>query len=214
MLDKASLAPDRSKELLDGITDRDTIASATLGAMHKPASKAVSKAVQPVVNERIVRRIVQLRGERVMLDVHLAELYEVETRALKQAVRRNRVRFPEDFMYELTKDEAALLVSQGVIPSLRSLGGTTPFVFTEAGVAMLSSVLQSKKAMAVNVAIMRTFIALRRLARNYSSIMSKLKAMETRYDKRFDEVYNLIAELIGPAKPPRKRIGNKKDEIR
>ncbi len=90
-------------------------------------SKAVSKAMQPVVNERIVRRIVLLRGERVMLDVHLAALYEVETRTLKQAVRRNRVRFPEDFMIELTKEEATLMVSQGVIPSLRNLGGTTPF---------------------------------------------------------------------------------------
>lgn len=99
----------------------------------------MSKAIQPVVNERIVRHIVLLRGERVMLDLHLAELYEVETRVLKQAVRRNRVRFPEDFMFELTKEEAALMVSQGVIPSLRSLGGTTPFAFTEAGIAMLST---------------------------------------------------------------------------
>ncbi len=87
-----------------------------------------------------------------MLDLHLAELYEVETRVLKQAVRRNRVRFPEDFLFELTKEEAALMVSQGVIPSLRSLGGTTPFAFTEAGIAMLRSVLNSKKAMAVNPA--------------------------------------------------------------
>lgn len=116
-------------------------------------SKPVSKAVRPVVTERIVRHIVLLRGERVVLDVHLAALYEVETRVLKQAVRRNRVRFPEDFMYELSKEEAALMVSQGVVPSLRSLDGTTPFAFTEAGIAKLSSVLNSRKAMAVNVAI-------------------------------------------------------------
>ncbi|MBP6390978.1 MAG: ORF6N domain-containing protein [Flavobacteriales bacterium] len=182
--------------------------------MPRSSSKAVSKAVQPVASERIMRRIVTLRGERVLLDVHLAELYEVETRTLKQAVRRNRVRFPEDFMYELTKDEAALMVSQGVIPSLRSLGGTTPFAFTEAGVAMLSSVLNSRKAMAMNVAIMRTFTALRRLARNYSSLMSKLKAMEAKYDQRFDEVYELFHALLGPAKPRRKRIGFKPDEVR
>src|SRR5262245_26488166 len=98
-------------------------------------AKAVSKAIQPVVNERIVRHILLLRGERVMLDVHLAVLYDVETRVLKQAVRRNRVRFPEDFMFELTREEAALMVSQGVIPSLRSLGGTTPFAFTDCAVA-------------------------------------------------------------------------------
>ncbi|MFT3885167.1 MAG: ORF6N domain-containing protein [Flavobacteriales bacterium] len=173
-----------------------------------PTSKAViSKAVQPVVDERIVRRIVQLRGERVMMDVHLAELYEVETRALKQAVRRNRVRFPEDFMFELTKDEAVLMVSQGVIPSLRSLGGTTPFAFTEAGIAMLSSVLNSRKAMAMNVAIVRTFVQLRRMAKDFSLVLSKLKSLEGKYDKQFKEVYEQIHALVGPARTPRKRIG-------
>ena len=174
-------------------------------------SKAVSKAIQPVVNERIARRIVLLRGERVMLDVHLAELYEVETRTLKQAVRRNRVRFPEDFMTELTKEEAALMVSQGVIPSLRSLGGTTPYAFTEGGIAMLSSVLNSKRAIAMNVAIVRTFIALRRLSKNYSAIMAKLKQMEGKYDKQFKEVYDLIHDLLDPPSQPRKRIGFRKD---
>lgn len=171
--------------------------------------KPVSKAVQPVVTERIVRHIVLLRGERVMLDVHLAALYEVETRVLKQAVRRNRVRFPEDFMYELTKEEAALMVSQGVIPSLRSLGGTTPFAFTEAGIAMLSSVLNSRKAMAVNVAIVRTFVQLRHMAKNYAAIMAKLKQMEGKYDKQFKEVYELIHGLLDPPVAPRKRIGFK-----
>ena len=177
-------------------------------------SKAVSKAIQPVVNERIVRRIVLLRGERVMLDVHLAELYEVETRTLKQAVRRNRVRFPEDFLFELTKEEGALMVSQGVIPSLRSLGGTTPFAFSEAGIAMLSSVLNSKKAMAMNVAIVRTFVQLRRMAKDFSLVLTKLKAMEGKYDKQFKEVYDLIHSLLGPVKPPRKRIGFKRDMVR
>lgn len=176
--------------------------------------KAVSKAIQPVVNERIVRRIVMLRGERVLLDVHLAELYEVETRVLKQAVRRNRVRFPEDFLFELTKEEAVLMVSQGVIPSLRSLGGTTPFAFTEAGIAMLSSVLNSRKAMAVNVAVVRTFVQLRRMAKDYSLILNKLKTLEGKYDKQFKEIYELFSAVLGPAKPPRKRIGYKKDDLR
>lgn len=174
-------------------------------------SKAVSKAVQPVVNERIVSRIVLLRGERVMLDLHLAELYAVETRVLKQAVRRNRVRFPEDFLFELTKDEAALMVSQGVIPSLRSLGGATPFAFTEAGIAMLSSVLNSRKAMAMNVAIIRTFVQLRRMAKDFSLVLNKLKHLEGKYDKQFKEVYELIQGLLEPPRPARKRIGFKKD---
>lgn len=177
-------------------------------------SKAVSKAVQPVVNERIVRHIVLLRGERVMLDVHLAGLYEVETRALKQAVRRNRVRFPEDFLFELTKEEAALMVSQGVIPSLRSLGGTTPFAFTEAGIAMLSSVLNSKKAMAMNVAIVRTFVQLRRMAKDFSLVLTKLKNLEGKYDKQFKDIYDTLYALLGPVKPPRQRIGFKKDILR
>jgi len=164
-----------------------------------------------VVNERIVSRIVLLRGERVMLDVHLAELYGVETRVLKQAVRRNRVRFPEDFLFELTKDEAALMVSQGVIPSLRSLGGAAPFAFTEAGIAMLSSVLNSRKAMAMNVAIVRTFVQLRRMAKDFSLVLSKLKQMEGKYDKQFKEIYELIQGLLEPPKQPRKRIGFKKD---
>lgn len=175
--------------------------------MPKKASKAVSKAVQPVVNERIVSRIVLLRGERVMLDVHLAELYEVETRVLKQTVRRNRVRFPEDFLFELTKEEAALMVSQGVIPSLRSLGGTTPFAFTEAGIAMLSSVLNSRKAMAMNVAIVRTFVQLRRMAKDFSLVMTKLKSLEGKYDKQFKEVYELIHQLLDPPALPPKRMG-------
>jgi hypothetical protein len=174
-------------------------------------SKAVSKAVQPVVNERIVSRIVLLRGERVMLDLHLAELYAVETRVLKQAVRRNRVRFPEDFLFELTKDEAALMVSQGVIPSLRSLGGATPFAFTEAGIAMLSSVLNSRKAMAMNVAIIRTFVQLRRMAKDFSLVLNKLKHLEGKCDKQFKEVYELIQGLLEPPRPARKRIGFKKD---
>ena len=164
-----------------------------------------------MVNERIVSRIVLLRGERVMLDVHLAELYGVETRVLKQAVRRNRVRFPEDFLFELTKDEAALMVSQGVIPSLRSLGGAAPFAFTEAGIAMLSSVLNSRKAMAMNVAIVRTFVQLRRMAKDFSLVLSKLKQMEGKYDKQFKEIYELIQGLLEPPKQPRKRIGFKKD---
>lgn len=177
-------------------------------------SKAVSKAIQPVVNERIARRIVLLRGERVMLDVHLAELYEVETRTLKQAVRRNRVRFPEDFMLELTKEEATLMVSQGVIPSLRSLGGTTPFAFTEAGIAMLSSVLNSRKAMAMNVAIVRTFVQLRRMAKDFALVLTKLKKLEGRYDKQFKDIYDTLHTMLGPGKPPRKRIGFKKDMVR
>jgi hypothetical protein len=117
-----------------------------------------------VLHEAVIAsKIITIREEKVILDVHLAELYELETRALKQAVRRNRDRFPDDFMYELTDDEIEYVVSQNVIPSKRHLGGAVPFVFTENGVAMLSSVLTSKRAIDVNIAIMRTFTTLRRM---------------------------------------------------
>jgi len=111
----------------------------------------------------IASKILNLRGENVILDVHLAGLYEVETRSLKQAVRRNMDRFPHDFMFELTDIEIDSMVSQNVIPSKSNLGGAFPFAFTENGVAMLSSVLTSKKAIEVNIAIMRTFTVLRKM---------------------------------------------------
>ena len=102
-----------------------------------------------ILHEAIIAsKIITIREEKVILDVHLAELYEVETRVLKQAVRRNRDRFPVDFMFELTDDEIEYVVSQNVIPSKRHLGGAVPFAFTENGVAMLSSVLTSKRAIA------------------------------------------------------------------
>jgi hypothetical protein len=110
----------------------------------------------------IASKIVTLRDERVILDVHLADFYGVETRALKQAVRRNRDRFPDDFLYELTDVEIDDVVSQNVIPSKRHFGGAVPFAFTENGVAMLSGVLNSKKAIETNIAIMRTFTMIRK----------------------------------------------------
>lgn len=119
---------------------------------------STTKALQGV----IASNIIILRAERVILDVHLAELYGVETRVLKQAVRRNRERFPDDFMFELTGVEVEDVVSQTVIPSKKYFGGAVPFAFTDNGVAMLSSVLNSKQAIRVNITIMRTFTLIRR----------------------------------------------------
>jgi hypothetical protein len=110
---------------------------------------------------QIERRIFLIRGHKVMLDYDLASLYRVETRALKQAVRRNSDRFPEDFMFELNREESGRLVSQNVIPSLSKFGGASPMAFSEQGVAMLSSVLRSPHAVQVNIAIMRAFVRLR-----------------------------------------------------
>ncbi|MDX8341635.1 ORF6N domain-containing protein [Draconibacterium sp. IB214405] len=157
----------------------------------------------------IQNRIIEIRGQRVMLDFHLAELYEVETKVLKQAVRRNIERFPEDFMFELTKSELDKLRSQTVTFDWKP---TTyaPFVFTEQGVAMLSSVLKSKKAIRVNVEIIRAFVQLRKLAIQNSEIIHRIDEMEKKYDKQFKEVFTALRYLIHPPEKERRRIGYKK----
>lgn len=149
-----------------------------------------------------------------MFDFDLATLYEVETRALKQAVRRNMERFPDDFMFELTEEEVTNMVSQNVIPSKKYLGGALPFAFTEQGVAMLSSVLRSKKAIAINIAIMRAFVFIRQYALNYKDLNEKLDKLENKYNKQFKEVSEAIRflitkELTEKEKTERKKIGFK-----
>ncbi|MBK8722744.1 MAG: ORF6N domain-containing protein [Saprospiraceae bacterium] len=151
-----------------------------------------------IPNDKVLRSIIVLRDERVILDLHLAELYSVETRVLKQAVKRNMNRFPEDFMFELSEDEIDEVVSQNVIPSKSYFGGAKPFAFTETGVAMLSSVLKSSKAIEMNIAIMRTFVALRKLAVNYDELLKKLEVMEKDYDGKFQEIYQTLEYLISP----------------
>ena len=169
---------------------------------------SAAKSIMP--DERIIQRIFLVRDEKVMLDFHLAELYQVETRALKQAVKRNSERFPEDFMFELTTKEIDLMVSQNVIPSRKYLGGALPYAFTESGVAMLSSVLKSKRAVSVNIAIIRSFILLRKIAANYKEIMDKLNELENSYDNKFKEIYKAINYLINPPDKVRRQIGFKR----
>lgn len=169
---------------------------------------SAAKSIMP--DERIIQRIFLVRDEKVMLDFHLAELYQVETRALKQAVKRNSERFPEDFMFELTTKEIDLMVSQNVIPSKKYLGGALPYAFTESGVAMLSSVLKSKRAVSVNIAIIRSFILLRKIAANYKEIMDKLNELENSYDNKFKEIYKAINYLINPPDKVRRQIGFKR----
>jgi len=154
-------------------------------------------------------RIFQLRGRKVMLDRDLAELYGVETRILIQAVRRNIDRFPDDFMFQLTKSELANLRSQFVISSW---GGRRymPYAFTEHGIAMLSSVLNSRRAIHVNIQIMRAFIGLRRVGITYSELKRKIETMEKKYDGQFNIVFEAIRQLMEPPPaPPKSRIGFK-----
>lgn len=164
--------------------------------------------------QTIQNKIHEVRGQRIMLDFDLAEMYEVETRALKQAVRRNADRFPADFMFPLTDKEINQLVSQNVIPSKSYFGGALPFAFTEQGVSMLSSVLKSKKAIQVNITIMRTFVLLRQYALSHKDLSDKLHELEKKYNKRFKDVYEVINYLLKKDKEDtqqreRKRIGFK-----
>jgi hypothetical protein len=123
-------------------------------------------------------------------------LYEVETQALKQAVRRNRDRFHDDFLFELTAAEMDALVSQSVIPSRKKFGGAVPYAFTEQGVAMLSSALRFPRAVAVNSAIMRTFVQLRRLMDSNRDLARKIEALEKKYDEQFSLVFEAIKQLV------------------
>jgi hypothetical protein len=143
----------------------------------------------------IQKKIFEIRGQKVMLDLHLAELYEVETRTLKQAVKRNINRFPSDFMFELTDNELHNLRSQIVISSW---GGSRykPYAFTEQGVAMLSSILNSEKAIDVNIFIIRTFVLIRQYALDYSALEQKIKALEKKHNKNFKQLFAAMELLL------------------
>ena len=142
-----------------------------------------------------------------MLDRDLAALYGVKPIALRQQVKRNPERFPRDFMFQLSPQEVDLLVSQNVIPSRSHFGGSLPLAFTEQGVAMLSSVLTSKRAIEVNIAIMRAFVRMRDLMLSPQELFRKIQDMELKYDEQFQTVFAAIRDLIEPPDPPRKPIG-------
>jgi hypothetical protein len=146
----------------------------------------------------IQNKVLEIRGHRIILDLHLAELYTVETRTLKQAVKRNIERFPSDFMFELSPEEVNSMVSQNVIPSKQNFGGALPFAFTEQGVAMLSSVLRSPKAIEVNIAIMRAFVLMRQLSLNIHDIRTELEGLKKQYDQQFNDVFEALDSLISP----------------
>ena len=169
----------------------------------------MSKAVATTIE--VTDKIYSIRGQKVMLDFDLALLYNVETRTLKQAVKRNRDRFPLDFMFELTALEIDNLVSHSVIPTKGRLGGAVPLAFTEQGVAMLSSVLRSKEALHVHISIMRAFVKMRELMENNKELKAKLKQLENKYDEQFKVVFDAIRNLIHHKTKPRERIGFKKD---
>lgn len=172
---------------------------------------------QTIPIEAIQQKIFFIRGEKVMFDRDLAVLYGVETKVLNQSVRRNRKRFPSDFMFQLNKKEFEIWKSQIVISNenLRSQivtsswGGQRyfPYVFTEPGVAMLSTVLNSERAIQVNIQIIRTFINLRKMLITHKELKEKIERMEKRYDKQFRAVFEAIKLLLKEDEKPKKRIG-------
>lgn len=161
----------------------------------------------PATPAHIERSIFLLRGERVMLDTDLAGLYGVKTKALVQAVKRNLDRFPGDFMFQLSEEEFRDLRSRTANTS--SWGGRRhpPYVFTEHGVAMLSGVLRSQRAVQVNIEIMRAFVRLRGLLASHEKLAASLTEMERKYDEQFKAVFEALRELMKPDAPTQRRIG-------
>ena len=162
----------------------------------------------PIPSERIEKAILLIRGQKVMLDSDLAELYGVQTKALNQAVKRHSARFPDDFAFQLTRQEFTNLKSQSVTSS-SDWGGrrTPPYAFTEQGVAMLSSVLRSPRAIEVNVAIMRAFVQLREILASHADLARKLDEMEKKYDAQFKVVFDALRKLMTPPETPKRKIG-------
>ena len=163
---------------------------------------------QALLIKRVESRILLVRGHKVMLDADLAELYGVPTFRLNESVKRNASRFPEDFMFQLTAEEHASLISQFAI-SKKGRGGRRfpPYAFTEQGVSMLSSVLNSERAIQVNVAIMRAFVRIRKLLTSHKDLARKLEALEGKYDAQFKVVFDAIRALMEPPKVQRRKIG-------
>lgn len=156
----------------------------------------------------IQSKIFDVRGQRVMLDYHLAELYEVQTKVLKQAVKRNIERFPEDFMFVLSEYEFSQLVTNcDRFPEALKHSSVLPMVFTEHGVAMLSSVLRSQRAIDMNIAIIRAFVALRQMAIGYEELKRRIDELELSTNSQFSKLYKVLTRLFEQKAKPRKTIG-------
>jgi len=172
--------------------------------------RIMKKASDLIPLERITGSILLIRGQKVLLDADLAQMYGVPTSHLTRATRRNKDRFPSDFMFWLSPDEWESLICQFGISKTAGRGGRrhAPYVFTEQGVAMLSSVLNSARAVQVNIAIMRAFVRLREMLASHKDLAKKLDAMENKYDAQFKVVFDAIRELMTPpAAPPKRKIG-------
>ena len=171
----------------------------------RPQNGGIVDSIVPI--ELIEQKIYLMRGQKVMLDKDLAALYGVKPIRLREQVKRNIKRFPEDFMFQLNEKEINIMVSQNAIPSRKYLGGHPPYVFTEQGVAMLSSVLNSERAIEVNIHIMRAFVKLREMIASNKELAKKLNKLEKKYDAQFRVVFDAIRQLMTPPEPKHKKIG-------
>lgn len=189
-----------------GRLEEESMATTKKGPTRTHGGAKGGKRAQ-VAAVRILSAIHRIRGQRVMLDASIAELYQVETRVLVQAVTRNVARFPDDFMFQLTAAEYATLRSQSVISNARGGRRSRPYAFTEQGVAMLSSVLRSRRAVDVNVEIMRAFVRVREMLAGRTDLVRRLDALEQRYDRQFQSVFDAIRALVTEQAKPRRRIG-------
>ena len=162
--------------------------------------------------KRIEKMIYIVRGQRVMLDRDLADLYCVKTIRLREQVKRNNKRFPSDFMFQLTEEEVDLMVSQNAIPSRKYLGGHLPYVFSEHGALMMSSVLNTDIAINVGIMIVRAFVKMREILSTHKEIISKINEMEEIYDSQFKIVFDALRQLIEPPVKPKRRIGFLREE--
>lgn len=175
--------------------------------MKNTTNRKISDAQMLIPLERIEKAILLIRGQKVMLDADLAALYGVKTGMLTRAVRRNIERFPDDFMFRLTNKEVTVLRSQFGISSEWGGRRYPPYAFTEQGVAMLSSVLRSRRAVLVNIEIMRAFVRLRRMLASHAQLAAKLAALERKYDEQFRAVFEAIRKLMAPDERKQPRIG-------
>jgi hypothetical protein len=175
-------------------------------ASHMDSAKQSARITDMLMDSTpIAERVYVIRGHKVMLSNHLAQLYEIEPRVLMQAVKRNLLRFPDDFMFQLDPAEFAHLKSQIVTSTHGGVRRARPYAFTEQGVAMLSSVLNSDRAIRVNIEIMRTFVQLRQLTTSNVELAKQLAALESKYDEQFRIVFDAIRELMAPPQPKNKR---------
>jgi phage regulator Rha-like protein len=180
----------------------------------KPMAKASKALIIP--DELVMNKIYLIRGQKVMLDKDLALLYDMQPIRLREQVKRNINRFPENFMFQLSEKEAGLMVSQNAIPSRKHLGGSFPYVFTEHGVLMLANILKSERAMLVSIRVIEIFVKMRELLLTHKDILLQLEKMEkklTGHDEDIALIFQYLKQLLNPPQPPRNKVGfRRKDE--